>query len=176
MDVVGHLPTGYTISYFINNGMRSISHINYFMNSINWYSSDLKTGNQSLLDSMRSHRIFSDPTLNVYRLMGDKKVAFYQKLIKLFADNGIPIVAGTDNEGTIADEIQNYMRCGMSPLNAIRSATIIPAEVVGEAQRSGGISQGKDGDILILDENPLLQINTLQHIPTIIRDQFVITN
>jgi len=176
MDVVGHLPTGYTISYFINNGMRSISHINYFMNSINWSSSDLKTGNHSLLDSMRSHRIFLDPTLNVYRLMGDKKVAFYQRLIKLFADNGIPIVAGTDNEGTVADEIQNYMRCGMSPLNAIRSATLVPAEVMGEAQRSGSISQGKDGDILILDENPLLQINTLQRIPTIIRDQYVITN
>jgi imidazolonepropionase-like amidohydrolase len=176
MDVVGHLPTGYTISYFINNGMRSISHINYFMNSINWSSGDLKTGNQSLLDSMRSHRIFLDPTLNVYRLMGDKKVAFYQRLIKLFADNGIPIVAGTDNEGTIADEIQNYIRCGMSPLDAIRSATLIPAEMMGEAPRSGSISQGKDGDILILDENPLLQINTLQHIPTIIRDQFVITN
>ena len=176
MDVVGHLPTGYTISYFINNGMRSISHINFFMNSINWSSGDLKTGNQSLLDSMRSHHTFLDPTLNVYRLMGDKKVAFYQKLIKLFADNHIPIVAGTDNEGTIADEIQNYIRCGMSPLDAIRSATIIPAEVMGEAQRSGSISQGKDGDILILEENPLLHINTLQHIPTIIRNQFVITN
>ncbi|MDY0905110.1 amidohydrolase family protein [Pedobacter sp. CFBP9032] len=176
MDVVGHLPTGYTISYFINNGMRSISHINFFMNNINWSSTDLKTGNQNLLDSMRSHHTFLDPTLNVYRLMGDKKVAFYQKLIKLFADNHIPIVAGTDNEGTIADEIQNYMRCGMSPLDAIRSATIIPAEVMGEAQRSGSISQGKDGDILILEENPLLHINTLQHIPTIIRNQFVITN
>ncbi len=176
MDVVGHLPTGYTINYFINNGMRSISHINYFMNSINWSASDLKTGNQSLLDSMSSHRIFLDPTLNVYTLMGDKKVAFYQKLLKLFADNGIPIVAGTDNEGTIADEIQNYIRCGMSPLDAIRSATLIPAEVMGEVQKSGSISQGKDGDILILDENPLLKINTLQHIPTIIRNQFVITN
>ncbi|OWK71394.1 hypothetical protein CBW18_10070 [Pedobacter sp. AJM] len=176
MDVVGHLPTGYTVSYFINNGMRSISHINYFMNSINWSSSDLKTANQSLLDSMRSHHTFLDPTLNVYQLAGNKKVAYYQKLVKLFADNHIPIVAGTDNEGTIANEIQNYIRCGISPLNAIRSATIIPAEVMGEAQKSGSISQGKDGDILILDENPLLHINTLQHIPTIIRNQFVITN
>jgi len=176
MDVVGHLPTGYTISYFINNGMRSISHINFFMNNINWSSTDLKTGNQNLLDSMRSHHTFLDPTLNVYQLKGDKKVAFYQKLVKLFADNYIPIVAGTDNEGTIADEIQNYIQCGMSPLDAIRSATIIPAEVMGEGQRSGSISQGKDGDLLILDENPLLHVNTLQHVPTIIRDQFVITN
>lgn len=176
MDVVGHLPTGYTVGYFINNGMRSISHIHYFMNSINWSASDLKTGNQSLLDSMRSHHVFLDPTLNVYRLVGDKKVAIYQKLVKLFADNHIPIVAGTDNEGTIADEIQNYLLCGMSPLDAIRSATIIPAEVMGEGQRSGSIAQGKDGDLLILNENPLLHINTLQHIPTIIRGQFVITN
>lgn len=176
MDVVGHLPTGYTIGYFINNGMRSISHIHYFMNSINWSASDLKTGNQSLIDSMKSHHTFLDPTLNVYRMVGDKKVPIYQKLVKLFADNHIPIVAGTDNEGTIADEIQNYLLCGMSPLDAIRSATIIPAEVMGEAHRSGSISQGKDGDILILNDNPLLLMNTLQHIPTVIKGQFVITN
>lgn len=176
MDVVGHLPTGYTIDYFINNGMRSISHIHYFMNSINWSSSDLKTSNQSLIDNMKSHHTFLDPTLNVYRLTGDKKVALYQKLVKLFADNHIPIVAGTDNEGTIADEIQNYLVSGMSPLDAIRSATIIPAEVMGEAHRNGSISQGKDGDLLILNDNPLLLINTLQHIPTVIRGQFVINN
>lgn len=174
MDVVGHLPTGYTINYFINNGMKSVSHIHFFMNSINWKTNDLITANRPLLDSLKSHHVYLDPTLNIYQLIKDSRLGSFRKLVKLFSDYGISIVAGTDNEGTISDEIQNYIQSGMSPLDAIKSATIIPAVMMGASDVSGSIEKGKNGDLLILDENPLLNISTLKKIHTVIKGSFII--
>lgn len=174
MDVIGHLPTGYTINYFINNGMKSVSHIHFFMNSINWKTNDLITANRPLLDSLKSHHVYLDPTLNIYQLIKDSRLGSFRKLVKLFSDYGISIVAGTDNEGTISDEIQNYIQSGMSPLNAIKSATIIPAFMMGASDVSGSIEKDKNGDLLILDENPLLNISTLKKINTVIKGTFII--
>lgn len=174
MPVVGHLPTGYTLSYFINNGLNSLSHIHFFMNNLKWSAGDLKVANKVLLDDMIAKHTYLDPTLNIYRLTKDKKVGIYYKVVKMFADYGIPIVAGTDNEGTIPEEIQSYVQLGLSPLEAIRAATIVPATVMGAAKESGTIEKGKTGDLLILDENPLLNIGTLNKIRTIVKGQFVI--
>lgn len=174
MQVVGHLPSGYTLNYFINNGLNSLSHIHYFRNNLKLSSADLVTANKDLLDAMIAKHTYLDPTLNVYRLMKDKNVGSYANFLKVFADYGIPIMAGTDNEGTIPDEIQSYVKLGLSPLAAIRAATIVPATFMGAAKESGSIDKGKTSDLLILDENPLLNIGTLQNIRAIIRGQFVI--
>jgi imidazolonepropionase-like amidohydrolase len=174
MPVVGHLPTGYTLSYFINNGLNSLSHIHFFMNNLKWSAGDLKVANKVLLGDMIAKHTYLDPTLNIYRLTKDKKVGSYYKIVKMFVDYGIPIVAGTDNEGTIPEEIQNYVQLGLSPLEAIRAATIVPATLMVAAKESGSIEMGKRGDLLILDENPLLNIGTLNKIRTIVKGQFVI--
>jgi len=174
MQVVGHLPTGYTLGYFINNGLNSLSHIHFLMNNIKWSSGDLVEANKTLLDNMLARRTYLDPTLNVYRLTGDKKVGLYFRLVKMFADYGIPIVAGTDNEGTIPEEIQSYVQLGLTPLEAIRSATIVPATLMGSAKDSGSIEKGKAGELLILEDNPLLDINALSKIHTIVLGEFVI--
>jgi imidazolonepropionase-like amidohydrolase len=75
---------------------------------------------------------------------------------------------------SIPEEIQSYVQLGLSPLEAIRAATIVPATLMGAAKESGSIEKGKTGDLLILDENPLLNIGTLNKIRTIVRGQFVI--
>lgn len=174
MQVVGHLPIGYTLPYFANNGMNSFSHIRSLMNSLNWSSPDLKATNKELLDHIKAKNIYLDPTLNVFRLTGDKRIAAYERLVKLMFDYGIPIVAGTDNEGTIAEEIQTYAKLGLKPIDAIRAATIVPAQVMGAEKESGSIEQGKNASVLILDENPLINIGTLQQIRSIINGQFII--
>ncbi|SDE80219.1 Imidazolonepropionase [Mucilaginibacter pineti] len=173
MDVVGHLPVGYTVGYFIDNGIQSISHIHYFMNNIKW-DGDLKATNKPLLDKLIEKKIYLDPTLNIYNLTGDKKIPLYNKLVKLFFDYGVPIVAGTDNEGTIPDEIQSYVKLGLSPLDALRSATIVPATMMKLDAQSGSIATGKNADLLILNSNPLINMDALDNIAVIIKGQLVI--
>ena len=173
MDVVGHLPVGYTVGYFIDNGMKSISHIHYFMNNIKW-DGDLKITNKPLLDKLIEKKIYLDPTLNIYNLTGDKKVPLYNKLVKLFFDYGVPIVAGTDNEGTLPGEMQSYVKLGLSPLDALRSATIVPATMMNMEVQSGSIATGKNADLLILNSNPLINMDALDNIDVIIKGQLVI--
>lgn len=174
MQVVGHLPFGYTMDYFLKNGINSLSHIHYFMNALKLKNKDLKTENQALLDTLMARKIYLDPTLNVYSLTGSQKISFYKRFLKLFSDYGIPIVAGTDNEGTIALEIQNYVAAGMTPLEAIRSATVVPARVMGLASQTGSLEAGKNADLLILKRNPLLDIKALDDLNYVIKGQYVL--
>lgn len=174
MDVVGHLPNGYTIGYFIDNGMNSISHIHYFMNSMKFTGGDLASANKALIDKLLEKKIYLDPTLNVYALTGDKKIDYYQRFVKLFFNSGVPIVAGTDNEGTVAGEIQNYVKAGLTPLDAIRAATIVPATVMKMNAESGSIEQGKNADVLLLNRNPIEDITDLNDIDTVIKGQLVL--
>ncbi|WP_295771650.1 amidohydrolase family protein [uncultured Mucilaginibacter sp.] len=173
MPVVGHLPFGYTLSSFINNGMNSISHVHYFMNSLKW-GGNLKEDNKAILETLLSKKIYVDPTLNVYNLTGDVKLPYYSKIVKLLFDYGVPIVAGTDNEGTIADELYNYVNAGMSPVQAIRSATIVPAKVMKTDALAGSIAKGKQSDVVILNANPLLDIKNLKQINSVVRGEWIV--
>ncbi|MFJ6570592.1 amidohydrolase family protein [Streptomyces sp. NPDC091292] len=51
-------------------------------------------------------------------------------------------------------EIESMARAGMPVLKAIRSATQLPAEVLGLPDR-GTLEPGKRADLLVLDKNPL---------------------
>jgi len=81
---------------------------------------------------------------------------------------GVPIVAGTDNVVPVHSlylEMESYHDlAGLTPLEAIHTATIIPARVMGLDAETGTLEVGKEADIAILDENPLLDIS---HIRTV---------
>jgi len=50
---------------------------------------------------------------------------------------------------------QIAVRYGMDPMDALRSVTIIPAEMLGVEDRVGSLEVGKDGDVVIFDGDPL---------------------
>jgi imidazolonepropionase-like amidohydrolase len=50
---------------------------------------------------------------------------------------------------------QIAVRFGMDPMDALRSVTIVPAEMLGVADRVGSLEAGKDGDLVILDGDPM---------------------
>jgi imidazolonepropionase-like amidohydrolase len=71
---------------------------------------------------------------------------------------GVPIVAGTDQSVpgfSLHREMELYVKAGFKPLEALQSATIVPAKAMGKDRDSGSIEVGKRGDIVILDANPL---------------------
>lgn len=175
MDIVGHLPYGMTLKRFASTGINGISHIHYFMNALKWKNGNFdQQGNQDLLNELKQKNIVIDPTLNVYTLMGDTKISIYKRIVKLLFDAGIPIVAGTDNEGTIAQELQSYVEAGLTPLQAIQAATVVPARFMKLDATQATIHTGVSADLLILNGNPLQDIGHLKKISTIVKGPLVI--
>ena len=56
---------------------------------------------------------------------------------------------------------QIAVRYGMDPMDALRSVTIVPAEMLGVEDRVGSLEPGKDGDVVILDGDPM---STFTHV------------
>jgi imidazolonepropionase-like amidohydrolase len=86
-------------------------------------------------------------------------------VIKALHDAGVTIVAGTDYGlpgFSLLRELELYVQAGFSPLEAIRSATAVPAQVMGLAGESGTIEVGKRADLVVLDGDPLLDIHNIR--------------
>jgi len=62
---------------------------------------------------------------------------------------------------------------GMPTMEAIKSATVIPALILGEQDNMGSITKGKYADIIATDENPLQNIKTLQNVTFVMKDGVV---
>lgn len=80
---------------------------------------------------------------------------------KLLADEGVNVSIGGhgQREGLASHwEIWGFSQGGMSPLEALRSATIAPAEKLGFDKDIGSLAVGKLADLVILDANPLEDI------------------
>ena len=62
------------------------------------------------------------------------------------------IVAGTDGQGMeLVREIELYGMAGFTPAEAMQSATIVPARMVGADKRTGSIAVGKEADMVLVD-------------------------
>jgi imidazolonepropionase-like amidohydrolase len=85
---------------------------------------------------------------------------------------GVPIVAGTDvgvPGHTLHRELELYVKAGLTPLEAIQAATIVPARVMKLDGEVGAIEVGKRADLIIVDANPLDNISNIRKL------RFVVT-
>jgi len=93
-----------------------------------------------------------------------------KKVIMQLKENKVPLLAGTDapNPGTafgvsLHHELELLVWAGLTPLEALKGATSIPAEKFGLAGR-GLIKTGALADLLLVDGNPLEDIKTTRRI------------
>ncbi len=77
---------------------------------------------------------------------------------KLLTEAGIPTAIITDHPET---PLKHYLNCalsavraGMEPMQALRSMTIVPAQIAGIADRVGSIQEGKDADLVVFSGDP----------------------
>src|SRR5246127_4092968 len=114
---------------------------------------------------------------NWVRMVEAEKIAF-QKALK----RHVKIAFGTDVGGSDwrelneAREFQYYADYGMSPMQAIQTATIHAAEVLGWADKVGTIEPGKWADIVAVSGDPLKDIKELQHVKFVMKAGVVYKN
>ncbi|MFL6723706.1 MAG: amidohydrolase family protein [Sphingomicrobium sp.] len=84
---------------------------------------------------------------------------------------GVPIVAGTDGSGIeLVRELELYVEGGMTPAEALATATIDAARNVKADQRTGSIAVGKEADLLLVDGDPEKIIGDLRHVDQVVMD------
>ncbi len=87
---------------------------------------------------------------------------------------GVAIVYGTDAgvypHGLNARQFRIMVQRGMTPMEAIKSATSVAAKYMGWEDRVGSVEPGKFGDIIALRANPLEDISRLQDVQVVIKD------
>ena len=84
---------------------------------------------------------------------------------------GVPIVAGTDGSGMeLVRELELYVEGGMTPAEALATATIDAARNVKADTRTGSIAVGKEADLLLVDGDPEANIGDLRHVDQVVLD------
>ncbi|MFP5329125.1 MAG: amidohydrolase family protein [Alphaproteobacteria bacterium] len=101
----------------------------------------------------------------------------YKKMVELVGilhKAGIPLVAGTDGWGIeLVRELEIYQQAGMTPAEALMTATIVPARVVGADERTGSIAVGKEADMVLVDGDVSKELGALRRVETVVSDGYV---
>lgn len=95
------------------------------------------------------------------------------RLVKVLYDHGIPIVAGTDIgfPGTsLARELELYVQGGLTPLQALQTATIDAARAMQLDARTGSLDAGKQADLVVIDGDPLTNMRDIRWVHLVVKD------
>jgi len=108
-------------------------------------------------------------------------VARYQKFFdslwksfRLALEEGVCVLPGTDTLGDFVEELELFVKAGMSNMDALVAATRLGAECMGKENRIGTIEAGKTADLCIINGNPLENISALRNVALVIKDGIVL--
>jgi len=94
--------------------------------------------------------------------------------IDLAKKYGIPIATGTDDgsprlpHGVLVYELELLVHAGLSPLEALNSATAVAAKACGLSDQVGTLEPGKSADFVGVSGDPLHDISALRNIDTVV--------
>ena len=101
-----------------------------------------------------------------YEAQRDSSIASVKRCLK----HGVKIVAGTDaggapvRHGTLVREMELLTQSGMEPMDAIKAATSLAAELTGTLDQVGTIEVGKLADLILVDGDPMYDMAALRNI------------
>ena len=114
-----------------------------------------------------------NPATNPYQEEGfpitkaevDKNLKTLFQLTKELHDADVPLMTGTDTFGTLVpglslhQELRLFVDAGLTPFEALKCSTVNVAAYLGETGIAGIIQVGARADFILLDKNPLIDIN-----------------
>jgi imidazolonepropionase-like amidohydrolase len=85
---------------------------------------------------------------------------------------GVPFMAGTDTAAgvhvfpgfSLHEELALFVKAGLTPLQALQTATLNPARFLGRVADMGSVAEGKVADLVLLDANPVDDIDNTRRI------------
>lgn len=119
--------------------------------------------------------IQNDPTEPADFLQHDRDLAEAQReAFRKAVKAGVKMSFGTDSgicpHGTNARQFAFMVRYGMTPMQAIQSATINAADLIGHPELFGSITVGKSADIIAVPGNPLEDVSRLEHVQFVMKE------
>jgi imidazolonepropionase-like amidohydrolase len=103
-----------------------------------------------------------------------------QEMARMAHGMGVKIAAATDtgygpeSTTTLAHELLELVEIGMTPLEALRAATVVNAELFGITDRTGVVAPGLEADLIVLERNPLENIGVVQDVLMVVSDGKVV--
>ncbi len=98
-------------------------------------------------------------------------LAGHLQLVRAMHEAGVKMMAGTDSPvpycfpgSGLLDELELLVQAGLTPRDALRMATLRPAEFLDRLDDFGSIDKGKYADLVLLGANPLTDIRHLRQI------------
>jgi len=132
-----------------------------------------------LMDWQREHAAQANLPEHAKRKMEMVSAVGKQNGKKAF-EAGVKIGLGTDAavypHGLNAHELAVYVSLGMSPLQAIQSATINDADLLGWSDKIGMLEAGKWADLIAVDGDPLQDVTILEHVKFVMKGGDVVKN
>ncbi len=183
MGVAAHAHGAEGMRRTVVAGIRSIEHGTYMTPEI--------------MELMKAHGTFYVPTMLAGKFVGEKALVdgYFPEVVRpkaaaigpvildTFAKAhkaGVKIAFGTDSgvsaHGDNAQEFELMVNGGMSPMQAIQSATVIAADLLFEQDNLGQIAVGMYADIVAVNGDPLEDVTLLQNIPFVMKNGVVYKN
>ncbi|HLJ85699.1 MAG TPA: amidohydrolase family protein [Candidatus Angelobacter sp.] len=169
--VAAHAMALHGVHNAVEAGVDSVEHGNYIADAD--------------LQAMVQKGIYYIPTIYVGEYVAQGRAAagakvwldmihIHEQTFRKALNAGVKIVFGTDVGGfdwgiNPAVEFPFMVKYGMTPIQAIRSATTTAAEMLGMQDDLGGVSAGKYADIVAVKGDPLSDITLLQHVDFVMK-------
>jgi imidazolonepropionase-like amidohydrolase len=100
----------------------------------------------------------------------DRNISTLLTLTREMHDAGVPLMIGSDAFGAVVpgfaqhQEMELFVKAGLTPFEALKAATVNPAKYLGEYDRAGTVEVGKRADFILLGGNPLENIQNVEDV------------
>ena len=174
--VTAHAHGAAGIKSAIRAGVRSIEHASLIDDealkmakaSGTWLVMDIYNGDY--IDDVGTREKWPEEYLRKNRETTDIQRAGFTKAVKM----GVKIAYGTDSgvypHGDNAKQFAYMVRYGMTPMQAVQSATIRAAELLGKEETLGSVQSGRFADLVAVKGDPIQDIRVLENLTHVMKD------